>query len=111
MSQQMDSLTIELEVVKSKKEINSNATLTEQNKCNLCEYTASSSTVLKHHVTMKHKKDVKDLDIPTKCKCEICQRESISTSALKGYISLNHDPTHVTLAPHFSIIQLFSRTI
>ena len=55
----MDGLTIELEVVKSKKEINSNATSTEQNKCDLCEYSGSSSTVLKRHVTMKHIKDVK----------------------------------------------------
>ena len=93
MSQQIDSLTIELEVVKSKKEINSNDISTEQNKCDLCEYTASSSTVLKRHVTMKHKKDVHSLDIPTKFTCEICQHESISTSALKGHIYLNHDST------------------
>ena len=93
MSQQINSLTIELEVVKSEKEINSNDISTEKNKCDLCEYTASSSTVLKRHVTMKHKKDVQSVDIPTNFKCETCQHESISTSALKGHISLNHDPT------------------
>ena len=93
MSQQINSLTIELEVVKSEKEINSNDISTEKNKCDLCEYTASSSTVLKRHVTMKHKKDMQSVDIPTRFKCEICQHKSILTSALKGHISLNHDPT------------------
>ena len=93
MSQHINSLTIELEVVKSKKEINSNDISTEQNKYDLCKYTASSSTILKCNVTMKHKKDVHSLDIPTMFKCEICQHEIISTSALKGHIYLNHDPT------------------
>ena len=93
MSQQIEDLTLELEVVKSKKEINSNDISSEKIMCDLCEYTASSSTVLKRHVTMKHKKDVQSVDIPTHFKCEICQHESISTSALKGHISLKHDPT------------------
>ena len=93
MSQQIEDLTIELEVVKTKKEINSNDISTEQKRCDLCEYTASSSTVLKRHVTMKHKKDVQSADIPTKFKCEICQHESISTSALKYHISLKHYST------------------
>jgi hypothetical protein len=102
MSEQIDSLTIELGVVKSKKEINSKDISTEQNKCDLCEYTASSSTVLKCHVTMKHKKDVHSLDIPTKFTCKICQHESISTSALKGHTYINHDPT----IPHTAKWQL-----
>jgi hypothetical protein len=65
MSQQIEHLTFELEVVKSKKEINSNNISSEKVKCDLCEYTASSSTVLKRQVTMKHNKDVQSLDIPT----------------------------------------------
>ena len=93
MSQQIDCLTTELEVVKSKKEINSIDISSEKIKCDLCEHNASSSSVLKRHVTMKHNKEVQSVDIPNKFKCEICQHESISTSALKGHIYLNHDPT------------------
>ena len=77
--------------MKSKKEINSYDISTEQSKCDLCEYTASSSIVLKRHVTMNYKKDVQSVDIPTQFKCEICQHESISTSALNDHISINHD--------------------
>ena len=56
MSQQIDNLTIELEVVKTKKEINTNEISSEKEiKCDTCDYTASSSTVLKRHVTMNHK--------------------------------------------------------
>ena len=93
MSQQLEHITIELEVVKSKKEINSKDSSSEKIKFDLCEYTASSSTVLKRHVTMKHKKDVQSLDIHTQLKCEICQHESISTSELKDHISPKHDST------------------
>ena len=57
MSQKIDQLTIVSEVVKTKKERNTNDLSSEKEiKCDLCEYTASLSTVLKCHVTMKHKK-------------------------------------------------------
>ena len=66
MSQKIDKLTIELEVVKSNKEINTNDISSEKEiKCDLCEYTASTSTVLKRHVTMKHKKNVQSVETLT----------------------------------------------
>ena len=50
MSQKMDNLTNELEVVKTKKETNTNEISSEQTiKCNLYEYTAS--TKMKHMLT------------------------------------------------------------
>ena len=90
-SQQIDSHTVELDVVSSKKEIKSNDIANEQNKCDLFKYTACSSTVLKRHVTMKHKKDVHSLDIPTMFTCEICQHEIISTSGQKLFLPENSE--------------------
>ena len=63
----------------------------KQNKCDLCEYTASSYIVLKRHVTMKHKKEVQFVDIPTQFKCEICPHENIPTTALNDHISIHHE--------------------
>ena len=73
-------LTSELEVVKTKKEINTNDILGENKiKCDLCEYTASTNTVLKRHVTIKHK-----------FKCELCDTICISQHALKGHTEFKH---------------------
>ena len=67
MSQKIDNLTKELEVVKTKKETNANEMSSEQTiKCDLCEYTASTSTVLKRHVTINHKKNAQ-LVVKTPC--------------------------------------------
>ena len=99
MSQKIDKLTIELEVVKSKKEINTNDITNEKEiKCDSCEYTASTSTVLKRHVTMKHKKNVQSVETPNQFKCQLCEHDCNSSSALQSHISINHEPT----IPHTS---------
>ena len=94
MSQKIDKLSIELEVVKTKKEINTNDIPSEKEiKCEVCEYTASSGTVLKRHVTMKHKKNEQSVEAPNQFKCEVCDHECNSSSALQSHISKHHEPT------------------
>ena len=91
MSQQIDKLIIELKVVKSKKEINTNDISSEKEiKCDLCEYTASTNTVLQRHVTIKHKKDVQSVKVPLQFKCELCDTICISQHALKGHTEFEH---------------------
>ena len=57
-------MTHKLDIGNSKKEINGHDIFSENKiKCDLCEYTASTSTVLKHHVTINLKKIVQSVDI------------------------------------------------
>ena len=91
MSQQIEYLTSELEFVKTKKEINTNDILSEKKiKCDSCEYTASTNTVLQRHVTIKHKKDVQSVKVPLQFKCELCDTICISQHALKGHTEFEH---------------------
>ena len=97
MSQQIEYLTIELEVVKTKKEINTNDILSENKiKCDSCEYTASTNTVLKRHVTINHKKNAQLVEIPNQFKCELCEHDCKSESELESHISIIHEPTFNT---------------
>ena len=91
MSQQIEYLTIELEFVKTKKEINTNDILRENKiKRDSCEYTVSTNIVLQRHVTIKHKKDVQSVKVPLQFKCELCDTICISQHALKGHTEFEH---------------------
>ena len=65
MSLQIKSLTEELEVVKTETEISTTIETSSEKilKCEHCDYTANTSTVLKRHVTRKHKIVDKEKDL------------------------------------------------
>ena len=81
------SQKIELDVVKTKKEINTNDLSSEKEiKCDLCEYTASSSTVLKRHVTMKHKRNEKSAEAPNQFKCKLCEPDLLNRTDMRAHV-------------------------
>ena len=99
MSQQIEKLTFELEVVQTDKEINTNDIVGQNKvKCDMCEYTASTSTVLKRHVTMKHKNNIQSVEIPVQLKCDLCDTSCTSQHELKGHTEFEHTPN----LPHTS---------
>ena len=64
---QIENPTHQLYIGNSKKEININDIfIKDKIKCDLCEYTASKSTFLKHLVTIKHWISVQSFKIPIK---------------------------------------------
>ena len=93
MSQQIENLTFEVKVIKTDKEINTNDIVSQiKVKCNLCEYTASTNTVLKRHVTMKHKNNMQYVEIPVQPKCDLCDTSCTSQHELKGHTEFEHTP-------------------
>ena len=91
--QQIEKLTHELDVVKTKKETNIyDVFIQNKIKCDLCEDTASTSTALKCHVTVKHKKIVQSGKFPMTLKFELCDTICISQHALKGYSESENAP-------------------
>ena len=59
MVPQIDNLTHKLDIGNCKNEINMHDILSGNKiKCDLCEYTASKSTVLKRLVTIKHNNEI-----------------------------------------------------
>ena len=94
MSQTIYKLTIYLEVVKTKKEFNTNDISSEKEiNCDLCGYIASTNTVLKRHVTMKHNKNEQSVETPNQLKCKLCEHDCNLSSALQSHTSINHEPT------------------
>ena len=74
MTHQIDFLKSELEAVKQEKETSSTALTSEKIfKCEICEYSASTNTVLKRHMTMKHKNKVQSSQIPCDRSNKGCQ--------------------------------------
>ena len=99
MLHQIENLTFQLEVDKTNKEINTNDVVSQNKvKCDLCEYTASTSIGLKRHVTMKHKNNMQSVEIPVQIRCDLCGTSCISQHELKGHTECEHTPN----LPHTS---------
>ena len=79
MKEKIDDLTEEVDTIKRNSHVKPQYV---SFKCAHCDYTGSTSTVLKRHITMKH--------ISSNHHCEKCNFEAISDSKLKHHIFSSH---------------------
>ena len=63
----------------------------ESQKCEQCDFTTTSSTLLKRHCDRIHRNDENDIEMRPRYNCEKCQFKTTSEYVLQKHTKMNHE--------------------